>query len=251
MIFPLIFSFKGICASNGLLSESGESSFNEMYKSSPISSFNMSKVIRITLLILNELIGEDLYISLNELSPDSDKSPLEAQIPLKENIKGKIITDTRKRKDFSIFRKLASDRRLNHLFEYYNEETIPYEVLRKELNDYDRYKEQVFKAAFDLEKAIINVACDEEYDEIVTNGTKKGLNIQHHPYLDWLIKYKIINSEEKKFLKNVRNKFSHNQYPDKAIVVECIPDFLNSTISSKIVNTYLETVKRIITTKLN
>ena len=45
---------------------------------------------RITLLILNELIGEDLYISLNELSPDSDKSPLEAQIPLKENIKGKI-----------------------------------------------------------------------------------------------------------------------------------------------------------------
>lgn len=205
---------------------------------------------RITLLILNELIGEDLYISLNELSPDSDKSPLEAQIPLKENIKGKIITDTRKRKDFSIFRKLASDRRLNHLFEYYNEETIPYEVLRKELNDYDRYKEQVFKAAFDLEKAIINAASEMEYEQIVKDGTQEGPNIQHKAYLNWLVKYEIIDSKEREFINNIRNTFSHNQYPKKAIVDDFNIDFQNSTISSKIVDTYLEKVNKIIKTKL-
>lgn len=206
---------------------------------------------RITLLILNELIGKDLKISLNELSPNADKSPLEAQIPIQEHIQGKIITDTRKRKDVSIFRKLVSDRRLYHLFEYYESERISYEDLRNELNDYDRYKEQVFKAAFDLEKAIINVATDEEYDDIEAAGTKKGSNIQHHPYLNWLKSKNFVNEIEKEFLYNVRGKFSHNQYPEKDIVIKLIQDFQNTTIAHKVVKTYAEIVNRIIEEKLS
>jgi len=205
---------------------------------------------RITLLMLNELMGKDLQISLNELSPDSDKSPLEAHITICEKIHGKTITDRRKRKDFSVFRKLISDRRLKHLFDYYSSETIPYEVLREELNDYDRCKEKVFKAAFDLEKAIINVASKEEYQKIVEDGTKYGANIQHRPYLDWLTSHNAISKIEEKFLLEVRNRFSHNEYPKKDIVTKYIPHFANSTISSKIVATYVEIVNRLITTIL-
>lgn len=206
---------------------------------------------RITLLILNKFLGKDLQLSLNELSPDSDKSPLEKPITISEKIHGKTITDIRKRKDFSVFRKLVSDRRLKRLFEYFSSETIPYEVLREELNDYDRYKEKVFKAAFDLEKAIINVASKEEYQKIVEDGTKYGDNIQHSPYLDFLCKYSMINCKERKFLENVRNRFSHNQYLSKDAVAEFIPEFTNSTIASKIVDTYVEIIDRLITTKLN
>lgn len=205
---------------------------------------------RITLLILNKFLGKDLQLSLNELSPDSDKSPLEKPITISEKIHGKTITDIRKRKDFSVFRKLVSDRRLKRLFEYFSSETIPYEVLREELNDYDRYKEKVFKAAFDLEKAIINVASKEEYQKIVEDGTKYGDNIQHSPYLDFLCKYSMINCKERKFLENVRNRFSHNQYLSKDAVAEFIPEFTNSTIASKIVDTYVEIIDRLITTIL-
>src|SRR5690606_11479342 len=218
---------------------------------------------RITLLMLNELMGKDLQISLNELSPDSDKSPLEAHITICEKIHGKTITDRRKRKDFSVFRKLISDRRLKHLFEYYSSESIPYEVLREELNDYDRYKEKVFKAAFDLEKAIIDTVSKkeenkkeykEDYKVIIgsnKNNKKESFNIQHRPYLDFLCKYSMINCKERKFLENVRNRFSHNQYPSKDAVAEFIPEFANSTIASKIVDTYVEIIDRLITTKLS
>lgn len=213
---------------------------------------------RITLLMLNKLMGKDLQLSLNELSPDSDKSPLEKPITISEKIHGKTITDTRKRKDFSVFRKLISDRRLKHLFDYYSSETIPYEVLREELNDYDRCKEKVFKAAFDLEKAIIDTVSKkeeykEDYKDIIgsnKNNKKESFNIQHRPYLDFLCKYSMINCKERKFLENVRNRFSHNQYPSKDAVAEFIPEFANSTIASKIVDTYVEIIDRLITTIL-
>lgn len=206
---------------------------------------------RVSLMILNELIGKDLEISLNEISPVSEKGPLNEVIEIRETIHGKIIKDHRKRKNFSIFRKLISDKRLPGLFQYFDTEEVTYEVLKKELDDYDREKEQVFKVAFDMEKVIIENASDSEYDEIVSKGTSlDNANISHNPYLDWLLKYNIINETERGYFSNVRKKIAHNQFPELSIVKTVITSFNNDTFSSQIISDYIDKINEIISNKL-
>jgi hypothetical protein len=200
---------------------------------------------RITLLMLNDLISEDLNISLNEISPGASQNPLDVSIKVRQKVCNKTIVGERKRKDFSVFRKLVSDRRLPALFEYYDSDTIAYEKLRAELDDYNRYKEKVFKMIFDLEEAIINVITDEELAEILKK--EKINNLQHRPYLEWLKSYNIIDDTEMKFLGEIRNKFSHNEFPSKSVIEEyTISLNEEQTLSSQIVTKYLEFVERLI-----
>ncbi|MDR1875991.1 MAG: hypothetical protein LBQ84_00045, partial [Flavobacteriaceae bacterium] len=165
----------------------------------------------------------------------------------------KTVTDKRKRKDFSIFRKLIYDRRLPALFEYYESDIIDYNTLRLELNDYNRSKEKLFKRVFDLEEEIIKVMSDDELTKILikekeklNKKNKEVRNLPHNPYLDWLKSYNIINEEESIFLKKVRNKLSHNEFPLKEVIEQIISLDNNQTFSSQIIKKYLEIVDKII-----
>lgn len=203
---------------------------------------------RIILLMLKDMIGRDLDFSLNAVSPRAPQNPLNMPVEISEIIHSKTITHTCKRKDFSIFRKLLSDRRLSGLFQYFDSDIIPYEILRKELSDYERYKEQVFKTVFELEKQIIAVMSEEELNNLkATSGT----NIQHKPYLDWLADYGILTREERAFCIEVRNKLSHNEFPDKAVMDTFVgrPDSTQTNIK-QIVSAYITIVNTLIATKL-
>lgn len=205
---------------------------------------------RIMLLMLKDLIGTDLEFKLSEISPTSASSPLEKQIEVAQKVQSKTITDSRKRKDYSLFKRFSADRRLPALFDYYNEESIPYETLRKEIYDYEREREKIFDIVFKFEKAIINVISPDDLKNIENKIPDDKPNIQHKHYLDWLKKYKIINDHEFEFLDDVRNKFSHNQFPTKSIIEKSLKLDEGISFSKQIATHYITNVQKIIENKL-
>lgn len=154
----------------------------------------------------------------------------------------KIITDNRKRKDFSVLKKLTSDRRLPELFQYFDESEIPYPKLKVELDSYNKVKDLIFDRAFELEIALINKA----KDEIIRLQTNDSKNIQHEPYLKWLQKENHINTDEFNFLKVVRNTFSHNQFPPKVIVDIFHTLDKSKPIAGQIYNIYDEKIRMLL-----
>lgn len=200
---------------------------------------------RVMQLMLNEILSAEntMHLQLKEISPTSEKSPLNQSVVIKQGITGKlsydengervakandrkeitkaIIDSNRKRKDYGVFKKFISDKRLPELFEYFEEPEIEFSVLDNELKDYNRYKDLVFDEVFNLEKIIINSITNpqELADEILIGEFD---NIQHDIYLDWLLKKQMISEADYIFLKTIRNAFSHNQFPPKVIVEKYI-----------------------------
>jgi len=215
---------------------------------------------RVMLFMINDLIGKDLDISLKEISPVLEKSPLNVEEEIKQRVEGKlsydgegnfiskkertqdisrIITDRRKRKDFTVLKKFTFDKRLPELFEYYTEEEVPHEKLKTELEEYNQYREMVFDRIFELEKKIIAKGVLKEM-----KGTGKS-NVQHEPYLNWLREKGLIDEKQYGFLKVMRNSFSHNQYPPK-VVVEKNLDLKEGKITSQIFKKYDEEITGIL-----
>lgn len=220
---------------------------------------------RIMLLMLEKLLknDDDLHLKLsniNELLNESItiKQVIQGKLSFDSNgeiIKGekneisKTITDTRKRKDFSVLRKFFFDRRLPELFEYINDDAIPLESLKTELHTYNKSKEQVFDAVFGLEEAIISKDRTGIENLFKTNnekGIEKTGNIQHQAYLQWLLNKNLINDTEKSFLNMVRNTFSHNQFPQKQCMELFIPSWNQSKFAHQIIEVYNKKIADII-----
>ncbi len=188
---------------------------------------------RILLLMIKEIVqSENFNLTLKEID-----IALGQEIEIEETVKGTLsydtygakiidnnlkpsiertITATRKRKDFSILKKLKTDRRLPELFNYFEEVKIPYDRIKLELDSYTKAKQLVFDAAFNLEKLLIDKA---EEDICTLHKNMDDIpNIQHAAYLEWLKNKEYINTDEFDLLKTVRNVFSHNQFPPKGIL---------------------------------
>ena len=184
---------------------------------------------RILLLMIKELINSDKNW---DIKLTTIKEALSEIIEIRQEITGKLsfepkkdqeisktITDKQKRKNFSVLRKLVSDRRLPELFEYYDTDEIPYSKIKVELSSYNKVKELIFDRAFELEKTLIEIA----KNNIISLKKGSSKNLQHEPYLQWLLDKNVITENEFRFLKVVRDTFSHNQFPPK----ETIKHFVN------------------------
>ncbi|OFX71422.1 MAG: hypothetical protein A2X12_08015 [Bacteroidetes bacterium GWE2_29_8] len=204
---------------------------------------------RIMLLMFEQLLETDNNLNLKL---NNAESLLNEQITIKEKISLKLsfneqedkkeiiktIIDKRKRKDFSILRKFKYDKRLPELCEYFETDDISHSDLKKELDEYNKAKEQILANAFMLEKTII----EKDKDGIKAlflndNGEKKYGNVQHKPYLTWLKNKGLINDNEYLFINMVRNTFSHNQFPQK----RTIQIFIDKNRGNPI--TFAETIK--------
>jgi hypothetical protein len=222
---------------------------------------------RIMLLMLETLLKSDgdLQLKLSEI-----KSLLNETITIKQEVSGKllfdqyggiigdkklqpsiqkIITDTRKRKDFSVLRKFVFDRRLPELFEYYTENEIPLSSIKIELDVYNKTKEVVFDSVFKLEKAILTH--ENHKAELISlnsensNKNKTG-NIPHKVYLDWLLRKQLIDKQEYLFLNMVRNTFSHNQYPQKRTMELFIKAWNPNKFAEQIIEVYNQKICKIV-----
>ena len=82
----------------------------------------------------------------------------------------------------------------------------------------------VFCKVFELEKSILSVISPEEKIKLVKEGTKKGHNVQHFAYLNQLKEKKYIDQGDWDLLFEIRNKFCHNEFPERNII-DSIPSF--------------------------
>ena len=192
----------------------------------------------------------------NKFNLSNIKNALNETIPVEQKIKGelsfepdkgkiieKIITDNRKRKDFSILNKYLHDRRLPELFEYIEDNKIPHEKIKIELDSYNRAKETIFDTTFILEKTLINI----DKNEIIKYQTNNIENLQFESFLKYLKNKNIIEQEEFYFLKIVRNTFSHNQFPQKAIIEKFVQLENNKPFAKQISEIYDAKIEQILT----
>lgn len=164
-----------------------------------------------------------------------------------KNIITKNITETRKRKEYSVLKKYVNDRRLAELFEYFKEEEIPVEKIKWELDTYSKTKDTIFDLTFELESEIIKKDENKiiELNAENSGATKKG-NIQHKPYLNWLLEKDLINNDDFSFLNMVRNTFSHNQFPQKKTIELFIKEWNDKEFAIQILNIYNKKIKELI-----
>lgn len=155
-------------------------------------------------------------ISLNDIDPNSAKNPLEEQEDMEARLYNRTIVAHRKRKDYSFFIRFLHDERMQNLLPYFNEEKIDFDKLVAEMKDYEQCREVVFSKSFELEKSILSVITPEDKDILFKDNTTECPNVQYVGYLNWLKEKEYINQDDYDLLSEIRNKFCHNEFPDKA-----------------------------------
>jgi len=119
-------------------------------------------------------------------------------------------------KDFGRFKRFVHDRRLSEVLDYIDAPNATFDLLAYQLDEYDRYRVEIFQQTFDFEKAIAIKHLDrvKHFDSIDKAGKKgKIAEVSFRVYLDVLKELKILATDEADLLKNVRNKFSHSEFP--------------------------------------
>lgn len=184
---------------------------------------------------------EEKNMKLSYIKPKpetgSDKDLLSLQIPfsLKYNYfsvdnKGKIdnknklgtitiLQEDLKLKNYGDFIRFTKDRRLNNLFHWTgNIKNINRNVLQKELERFEETRLIIFNNVHFFEKALYDKH-KSYFDNILTDlETKhKKIYIEHKEMLDKFFKDYPSFSKYRSIMENLRNRFSHNQYPEKCI----------------------------------
>ena len=115
-------------------------------------------------------------------------------------------------KDFGRFSKVIHDRRLSGLLPYFATKEIPLSLIEYEIAEYNKFREYIFDNIFAIEEAIIN---KDKVGLLQIAKHGKHNEIQFDKYLEWLDKKEIEYDKDviKGFIKEIRNKFSHTQFP--------------------------------------
>jgi hypothetical protein len=175
------------------------------------SIFNTSKSFR------QKIDKTDYFI----IAEDSEQQKKEVERYLKLPIEERDAYDGQKGyewtvKDFGRFKKLVHDRRIKKdgLLSYFEHRQVTYHFVEYQLSEYDKYREKIFELTFDLEKHIGSSHPD-EIKALEAEKRRKGKNfkeIQFDVYIEVLKKHDILTDKLDR-LKDVRNKFSHTQFP--------------------------------------
>jgi hypothetical protein len=163
-------------------------------------------------------LRKSLDSKLGDISPINAKSMLNDVIAYELNTRNKTITADIKIKDYGNFRRFLKDTRLDSLVDYYPEDKIARNRLVQELDIYERNRILVFEAIYNFEKACeTNVTLAKL---IADEKNKKGY-LSHNLLIDEFLRI-FFPHKGSKVLLEIRNKLSHNQYPDKEIVKDIL-----------------------------
>ncbi|MBX7047263.1 MAG: type VI-B CRISPR-associated RNA-guided ribonuclease Cas13b [Ignavibacteria bacterium] len=218
---------------------------NNITENEKVIRFHQTKD-RVLIEIVNKLLegGTGQRIELKNFHPSSPVNPLNEEVVVTQKVKDKKIISTRKRKRYSDFRKFVYDTRIPALLEYYDEVEIEFDILKKELEDYNKYRESAFDKIFGLEESSIAKAGENNINEKL-KPQEKGY-IEHKTYLDWLKdNEKIIDEKLYEFMRVVRNKYSHNEFHPKDIIENFIEEGFEN-ISEKIYKRYEEEINGVL-----
>jgi len=155
------------------------------------------------------------------------------------------VTAKMKLKNIKDLNRFAYDRRIPELVAYLPGAAIDADSLRHELTDYNKARQTVFDTVFRLEKEIVK----KDHEGLIKlNVDDKGPlpgNIQHRPYMQWLINEEIISEDERFRLNMIRNCFSHNQFPHE-VAIRNKDSMALPGIASKIAEQYEQRIAEII-----
>lgn len=120
-------------------------------------------------------------------------------------------------KDFGRFKRLSADRRIPSLSDYFEFKEVPFKLLEYQLKEYDKYREEIFDITFEIERHACDVALEDitrlELNKRQADGSKNFNNVQFGIYLQWIGDNDLLSSDEINRLRNIRNKFSHSEFP--------------------------------------
>ena len=151
---------------------------------------------------------------LSEIKPNSDEGFLSLQTRVELQIQDKtIIKEQIKIKNYGDFRGLLKDRKIGSLLPFIADKEIQFEALQKELEFYDKARIDVFAKIFEFEKSII-----------------AKMNLQKNP--EGFINHKdilksLISENDERFIlvMQLRNAFSHSNYPDYSLFKDKVADY--------------------------
>ncbi|MEP7318055.1 MAG: type VI-B CRISPR-associated RNA-guided ribonuclease Cas13b [Panacibacter sp.] len=194
----------------------------------------------------NELIKDSIGNSfkLNEIMPDNEQSVLNKSIEFrfpvlagnkKDKTNRKIISATFKIKNYGNVRRFLKDRRIGSLLEWMPETDIQLEEIQQELEmtGYEKCRIELFNAIYEFEKGCNS---DERFKGFIEEEMKKMETagkigyVNHEALLDEFYKIAHIANDDKIVLKNIRNKFSHNEFPDIGVCKELVKENKNFAI---------------------
>ena len=124
----------------------------------------------------------------------------------------KIVDHQMKLKDYGKFKRLLKDKRLDGFLEWVDAPEIERSAVMKEWEEYEKNRIAVLEIILEFEKKCFEV--DRAHFEMLKNEDQNRV-VQHRPYLNWLEQKGVIDEKEKEVLSELRNRFCHNQYPDK------------------------------------
>jgi len=170
---------------------------------------------------------------------------------IKDNTKPEIVRTvsvTDQRKKLHQLPKLIFDSRLPELLEYFPDEEIQMESLKKEFDTYNTTRQVVLNLSFNLEKMIIEKGRLDRINELLSSATGDLLtgHIGHKTYLTWLKNRGIIDNDTFIFMNMVQYCFSHNQYPQKKTMARLISRWDQHRFALQIEATYIQKIAGII-----
>lgn len=118
-------------------------------------------------------------------------------------------------KDFGRFKRIVYDRRIPNMIEEFvasdsnMAKEISFEFIDYQLQEYDKYREQIFQKTFELEKYLA------ENDFVVIKEKKKSeyKEVEFEVYIEYLKEKCLLDASEAEIIKGIRNKLSHSEFP--------------------------------------
>ncbi|MDB5032365.1 type VI-B CRISPR-associated RNA-guided ribonuclease Cas13b [Mucilaginibacter sp.] len=168
-------------------------------------------------------------LKLSDILPDAEKGilslPIEIRLPLYNKF---IIQRGIKLKNYGDFRRFLKDRRLQSLLPYFEEESIDRVIIEKELQDYEIARIEIHRLVLEFEKKVIT-------ENKITYENSEINYVDHEKVLTAFFQNEP-SSNKKELIRDIRNKFSHNEYPDankfKGLIES---DSLNTTVAKKFI----------------
>jgi len=166
---------------------------------------------------------------LSDILPDAEKGILSQSIEIRLPLYNKfIIQKGLKLKNYGDFRRFLKDRRLESLMPYFEEDDIDRSSLEKELEDYDTARIEIHRVVLDFESHVITM-----YQLNYLNPEDPCIN--HETILNCFFQNDP-SDIRKQLMENIRNRFSHNEYPDFEKFKEIIQEnHQQKTIAGKFV----------------
>jgi hypothetical protein len=141
---------------------------------------------------------------LKEIKPDSEKDILSEQTPFSlsvtfpDGVHRTIKQEQLKLKNFGDFYRLIRDQRVETLLSHFSDNTIDCLTLKKELEEYDSVRVDIFELIHRFEMLVIE---------------KKNIQTPSPNFVEILSHCPEIDRETKQQIQIIRNAFSHNTYP--------------------------------------